>query len=331
MRIGIYQDLRDPLPWKRGWSVGAGAALERIEEAERLGLDAVWCSEHHFFADGYLPQLLMWLAAVAVRTTRMQLGTGIIIAPLHHPLEIAEQAAVVDQLSGGRLHLGFGAGYVRDEFVAFGADRGRRFALTEACLVEVRRLLEDGVVTPGPLQAQIPLWLGGFGPRGARMAGRNRAGLLWLDRELLAPYREGLIEGGHDPDGAVMGGLVTMIITNDPERAWSRLTPHLSYQWQSYEQAARSAKDAGMLMLDRGAKVERFAGPAMLPPGYDAVTPEEAVRRMEAWIDGLPVSDVFFWDSISGMPEDLTQEHMRLLAAEVAPRIAKLGQATPAR
>lgn len=74
MRIGIYQDLRDPLPWKRGWSVGAGAALERIEEAERLGLDVVRCGEHHLFADGYLPQLLTWPAAVAVQATRMQLG-----------------------------------------------------------------------------------------------------------------------------------------------------------------------------------------------------------------------------------------------------------------
>lgn len=330
MRIGIYQDLRDPPPWKRGWSLSAGAALERIEEAERLGLDAVWCSEHHFFEDGYLPQLLTWLAAVAARTTRLKLGTAIIIAPLHHPLEIAEQAAVVDQLSGGRVQLGFGAGYVRREFEEFGADRDRRFELTEACIVEVRRLLDDGVVTPGPLQQEIPIWLGGFGPRGARMAGRNRAGLLWLDGGLLKPYREGLVEGGHDPDSGTMGGLVTMIVSDDPERAWSMLAPHLTYQWKSYEQAARAGEDAGMMMLDEGATVKRSAGPVMLPPAYDTVTPDEALRRMEAWLDGLPVSDVFFWDSISGMPEQLAHEHMRLLATRVAPRLTELGRATSA-
>lgn len=323
MRVGIYQDLRDPPGWRRGWGVTCGTALERVEEAERLGLDSVWCTEHHFFEDGYLPQPLTWCAAVAARTRRIRIGTAIVIAPLHHPLEIAEQAALVDQISGGRLELGLGAGYVGREFSAFGADRDARFAQTERHLVEIRRLLDEGVVTPGTVQGDLPIWLGAFGPVNARRAGRNRAGLLWLDPGLLGPYREGLAEGGHDPELARMGGLVAMIVSNDPERAWETIVPHLDYQWASYDAAARAGTDDPALPdLQNETSIERSAGPAMLPPGYDAVTPEEAVRRLERWLGGAPVTDLFFFDSLAGMPDELVEEHMTLLATEVAPRLA---------
>jgi alkanesulfonate monooxygenase SsuD/methylene tetrahydromethanopterin reductase-like flavin-dependent oxidoreductase (luciferase family) len=327
MRVGIYQDLRDPPQWARGWSAVCGTALERVEAAERLGLDSAWCTEHHFFDDGYLPQPLTWCAAVAARTKRIRIGTAIVIAPLHAPLEIAEQAALVDQISGGRLELGLGAGYVSREFEAFGVDRERRFAITESHLVEIRRLLEEGVVSPGPVQADLPLWLGAFGAIGARKAGRNRAGMLWLDPSLLGPYREGLEQGGHDPGSGAMGGLVSMIVSNDPERAWATIKPHLDYQWRSYHEAARAGTaDADMPELQEGTSIERSQGPIMLPPGYDAVTPDEAVRRLEAWLGELPVSDVFFFDSLAGMPDELVEEHMTLLATEVRPRVAALGR-----
>lgn len=322
MRVGIYQDLRDPPAWRRGWDVVCGQALERVEEAERIGLDSVWATEHHFFDDSYLPQPLTWCAAAAARTKRIRVGTAIVIAPLHHPIEIAEQAALVDQISGGRLELGLGAGYVGREFEAFGADRDRRFAQTEEHLIEVRRLLEEGVVTPGPAQEDLPIWLGAFGPIGARRAGRNRAGLLWLDPNLLTPYREGLSEGGHDPSLAAMGGLVAMVITADPERAWATIEPHLRYQWASYDAAARAGVDDPKLPdLQNETFIERSPGPVMLPPAWDAVTPDEAVARLRAWLGDAPVTDLFFFDSLAGMPDELVAEHMHLLAAEVAPRM----------
>jgi alkanesulfonate monooxygenase SsuD/methylene tetrahydromethanopterin reductase-like flavin-dependent oxidoreductase (luciferase family) len=265
---------------------------------------------------------LTWCAAVAARTKRIRIGTAIVIAPIHHPLEIAEQAALVDQVSAGRLELGLGAGYLGREFDAFGADRETRFAQTEEHLIEIRRLFEEGIVTPGPVQEDLPIWFGAFGPINARRAGRNRAGLLWLDGGLLEPYREGLVEGGHDPGRGAMAGLVAMIVSNDPERAWATMMPYLQYQWQSYEDAARvDAATTGMKMLDEDETVERSQGPVMLPPNYDAVTPDEAVRRLEQWLGGLPVSDVFFFDSLAGMPDELVEEHMTLLASEVAPRL----------
>ena len=110
MRVGCYLDLRNPPRWERPWAEHYARNLERCVEAERLGLDSVWCSEHHFFEDGYLPQPLTFLAGVAATTSRIRLGTAVYLAALRPPVQVAEEAAVVDLPSGGRLELGLGEG-----------------------------------------------------------------------------------------------------------------------------------------------------------------------------------------------------------------------------
>src|SRR6476646_2737661 len=102
VNVGIYFDLRNPPAWGADPSRLHGFTLEMCEEADSLGCHSIWLSEHHLFADGYLTQPLTFAAAVAARTRRARIGTAIVIAPLHHPVEIAEQAALVDLISGGR-------------------------------------------------------------------------------------------------------------------------------------------------------------------------------------------------------------------------------------
>ena len=82
--------------------------VELVRLAETVGFDAAWVSEHHGASDGYLPSLLVMLAALAEATSTTRLGTGVILTPFHDPLRLAEDAAVVDQLSGGRLTIGLG-------------------------------------------------------------------------------------------------------------------------------------------------------------------------------------------------------------------------------
>lgn len=332
MRLGIYMDLRNPPRWRRPWRDRYAQALERVSEADRLGLGSVWLSEHHMWEDGYLPQPLTFAAAIAQRTRRLRIGTSVLLAPLRRPLDIAEQAAIVDLVSGGRLELGMGAGYCAPEFAAYGAPLGQRFKLLEERIVEVRRLWEEGIATPAPLQERLPIWVGGQGPRAARIAGRHGEGLLWLGPESLEPYRQALAEGGHDPGSARLSGPANLVLADDPERAWAEISPHLAYQWGTYARygsaVAGSAANAAVADLgatDRAGDPDpaslRSGGPIMTPPAFDVVTPEEAARRLRAWLDGLPVEHVYFWDSIAGMPDELAERHIELLATRLAPML----------
>ena len=98
--------------------------LEEIEYGEELGFDSVWLPEHHFAVYGMLGNPMTMAAAISQRTHRMKIGTAIMVLPFQHPLRVAEDAALVDALSGGRLLLGLGRGYQPPEFHGFGVSQG---------------------------------------------------------------------------------------------------------------------------------------------------------------------------------------------------------------
>ena len=333
--VGLYLDLRNPPQWERPWVDFYGQVLERLQAAEELGIGSVWLTEHHLFEDGYLPQPLTFAAAIAARTTRMRIGTAVLLAPLRSAIDLAEQAAIVDLLSGGRLELGLGAGYRAAEFELFGKHVSQRYALLEACATEVKRLWEEGGFTPRPLQAQAPLWIGAHGPRAGRLAGRLNAGMLTVSRKAHQPYRDALHDGGHGADQARLTVPANLILSDDPEAAWRRIKPHLAYQWGSYVRYGAQGEDgsSGTLgaasLANIGHDVDpdtlRSAGPRMIPPAFDVVTPDEAVGRIRTWLGEMPVRTVLFWSSIAGMPDDLVDRHVELLANDVAPELADVG------
>ena len=154
------------------------------------------------------------------------------------PERAAEEAAVVDLISGGRLQLGLRAGYVIAAFEAYGADISKRYSATDACIRELRQLFSEGRLTPPPIQKPLPLWAGYMGPQGAKRAGKLGVGLLTLNRDSLAPYKEAIIEGGFDPLSAKMAGLLSMVVADEPALANERILPHLAHQLNSYRQAA---------------------------------------------------------------------------------------------
>src|SRR5207245_9928075 len=97
-------------------------ALEEVTRAEELGLDSGWMEEHHAVANHYWPSPLTVLAGFATRTSRMMLGTNILVAPFYHPVRLAEEVAMLDVMSGGRFSLGLAIGYKADEFALDGFD-----------------------------------------------------------------------------------------------------------------------------------------------------------------------------------------------------------------
>ena len=321
MKLGLYFDLRNPAPWARPWPEVYGRALDLVVEAERLGAASVWFSEHHLFADGYLPQPLTFAAAAAARTSRVRIGTAVLVAALRPAALVAEEAAVIDQISGGRLELGIGAGYSVPEYELYGADITKRYGLTDAAVAEIRRLLDEGIVTPPAAQNPFPIWLGYQGPQGAKRAGRLGVGLLSLDRALLDPYREGLVEGGHDPATARTGGMLDIIVADDPEEAFERILPHYAHQLNSYRAAAvaGSGRDA-----PKEITVEKLRGGAAQKgqiPGLRVLTPTDAVAAIREATEGSPVEHVYLWASVAGMPDEIVERHVELTCTQVAPNL----------
>ncbi len=152
-------------------------SLEEVVKAEDLGFDSVWMEEHHSVTDHYWPSPLTVLAGYATRTTRLLLGTDIIVAPFHHPVRLAEDAAMVDVMSNGRLILGVAIGYKPDEFALYGAELEKRGARFEEQLGILKALWSgqrvthkgpfytvEGRLEPPPVSRPHPrLWIGGWG------------------------------------------------------------------------------------------------------------------------------------------------------------------------
>ncbi|HEV8298870.1 MAG TPA: LLM class flavin-dependent oxidoreductase [Acidimicrobiales bacterium] len=322
MRVGIFVDLRNPAGWRRPWVDHYQRSLDRIVAAEQLGAASVWLSEHHGFDDGYLPQPLTLGAAIAARTSRIRIGTAILLGALRHPQHIAEEAAVVDIISGGRVELGLGAGYGVPEYRAFGVDITRRFSRNDAAIAEVQRLLDGGIVTPPAVQRPFPIWAGYQGPQGARRAGRLGVGLLTLNAASLEPYRNGLAAGGHDPATARMGGVIDLVVADDPDAVAARLVPFFAHQQNTYRRLRVQGTDQPPPpdLTDESLR-ERLATKGNLP-GLAVLTPSAAVELVRTRTDGLPVHHVYCWASIAGMDDDLVDRHLELLFTQVAPALA---------
>jgi len=175
MEIGIMWQLRNPPAFERPPADLYRDVLDEIVFAEELGVESAWVTEHHFCVDGYLPSVMPTLAAIAARTSKIRIGPYVLLAPLYHPLRLAEDAAVVDILSGGRLEMAIGSGYKADEFVGMGVDRHTRGRRTDEIVAIMLQAWSDGSVnfngsifsiegvevTPKPVQRPIPIYLGG--------------------------------------------------------------------------------------------------------------------------------------------------------------------------
>jgi alkanesulfonate monooxygenase SsuD/methylene tetrahydromethanopterin reductase-like flavin-dependent oxidoreductase (luciferase family) len=319
MRLGMYVDMRNASNWHRPWPNHYGRWLERIEEAERLGADAVWLTEHHFFDDGYLPQCWTFAAAIAARTKRLRIGTAVVLLPLHSALELAEQIAIVDIISGGRVEPGFGVGYRKPEYLAFMGDFKHRYRVFSDRIVELRQLWGEipgakRTVTPSPVQRPIPMWGGFGGPMGARTAGRLGLGLQSIDRPLFDEYKNGLIIGGHDPSTARMGGQMEFFLSDDPERSWAEIKDHVIYRWSSYNRYMFEG-------TSREADPPQYFDPKTISDRFVIGTPEHVASVIKERTNGLPVTDLFTWSDYPGISDEQIDRHLELTFSKLAPLI----------
>lgn len=304
-------------------------ALDLAAEAERLGFDSVWVSEHHFVDDGYMPSLLPMCAAIAARTERVRIGTGLLLAPLINPLRLAEDAATVDLIAAGRLVLGLGIGWRAEELAALGVQSGERARRLERAIEVLRAAWSDGLadgvsVTPKPARpGGPPLWIGGFAERAVRRAGRIADGFMATEvtpesfAEQVRLTREELERAGRDPDGFSYALHLPTFAWPDPD-AWERVREHHWYVTWKYEDmedaAGRTPPSAPLPPLPASREVE-------LRESIVLGTPEQVAERIDAFREAaggdLHYIARLYWP---GMDPALQREAMAVFAEQVLPR-----------
>jgi alkanesulfonate monooxygenase SsuD/methylene tetrahydromethanopterin reductase-like flavin-dependent oxidoreductase (luciferase family) len=304
------------------------AALEMAEWGERQGCLAVVVSEHHAADDGYLPAPLVLAAALAGRTRRVPIQVAALLAPLHDPIALAEQMAVLDLASGGRVSYVVAVGYRPEEYAMFGrefATRGRRL---EACLEAWRRAWTGEPfefegrpvrVTPRPATpGGPPLLLGGGSPAAVRRAARLGLGMLTQGGAagLAELYRDECARHGRAPGPFIdpPAGLVTSaFVAEDVDAAWERIGPHLLHDARAYAAWMGESGSASKSAAASVAELRAEDGP------YRIFTPEEAIAYVRAR------GPLLLQPLCGGLPPALAWEHLELLEKRVLPALRPAG------
>jgi alkanesulfonate monooxygenase SsuD/methylene tetrahydromethanopterin reductase-like flavin-dependent oxidoreductase (luciferase family) len=284
-RFVLNYDLRHPADFGVSGRDLYAAALDQIAWADDLGLSLVAFGEHHQSPDGYIPSPLVFAAAVGGRTRRIRVRVSVLLGLLYDPIRLAEEIAVADLCLGGRLDVGIGVGYVRDDFEMFGADYDRRGPALEELVAILRRAWTGEPfeyrgttvrVTPRPAQDPMPIQLGGSVPRAVERAARIGDGYFPPMPALWSRYRRACTELGKPDPGPLPpnGPIFTWITREDPDVVWERLTPHILHQIRSYAEwtAAAYGEPMGPFVPTKALDDVRQGG------AYRVVTPEEAVE-----------------------------------------------------
>jgi alkanesulfonate monooxygenase SsuD/methylene tetrahydromethanopterin reductase-like flavin-dependent oxidoreductase (luciferase family) len=293
--------------------------IEMCEWAESRGGVAAVLSQHHAAEDGYLPSPIPLAAAIAARTTSIPINVAALLLALYEPIKLAEDMAVVDLISRGRVSYVVGIGYRAEEFAMFGIDRRRRAALVEERITLLQRLWAgeqvdiDGRpvrVTPLPYTpGGPPLAYGGGTEAAARRAAR--LGLLFIaethDATLEEAYRA---EGGASAPGCFFpqaGVPITVFVADDPERAWAEIGEYLFQDSSSY--AAWNAHREGTASISRATSIEEMAEEK---GAYQILTPAEARDLVGK---GVPLG---LQPLVGGLPPDLAWPYLEAAAAAIA-------------
>src|SRR4051794_14958837 len=233
--------------------------LRLIREAEQLGFDTVWLTEHHFAEDGYSPSIVPIAAAIAAITERIRIGFNLLLLPLHHPVQLAENLATIDVISNGRLDVGLGQGYAVHEFDGYGIKRSERLSRFVEGWDILNGLWTDDVfsyegkrynvaspqLAPNPAQQPPPpIWVGATSEKAVRRAGRRGANLLGLaNPHLQTAYEEARLEAGLSLDTAKVLQLHWAHVADSDDDAWAEAGGSFQHLLKVYDEWGRTAAD----------------------------------------------------------------------------------------
>lgn len=340
MKFDLIMTGGNPAPFQVPAARFMATTVDLAVLSEELGYHGVWTAEHHF-SDGYFSQQFPVLAAIAARTHRLQLGTYIVVLPLHHPIGVAEQAATLDALSEGRFHLGVGQGYYVDEYAAFDVPHKQRPSRLEEGLSVIRGLWENErfgfegkryrfepvALRPRPTTERLPIWVAALAPSAIDRAARFGCHLAGAGSpEVVALYEERLRAHGNDPADFSKGTLRMVHIAETREQAWRKASLHIHEILSTYTRKLAEARvpspPGGFFGVDPLPSPDKLAESGDLH-FYGAPmivgTPDDAIRELERSAEASSVTHQIMWMQIGGMDPRLTEHSMRLFAEEVMP------------
>ncbi|NIY68575.1 LLM class flavin-dependent oxidoreductase [Streptomyces malaysiensis] len=321
----VRLNLVDPDATPRGLSERYRAALEMAAFADERGLSTLQTEEHHGSPDNWLPAPLAFAGTLLGATRRITVTVSALIAPLYDPLRLAEDLAVLDLASGGRLITVAGIGYRPEEYEAQGKEWKRRGALQDEALETLLAAWTGEPfehrgrtvrITPRPYtRPHPPLLIGGSSQAAARRAAR--LGLPFFPSahlpELEAYYHARLAEYGTE-GWCLMPPAATPLlhVSEDPDRAWARYGGHLLYEARRY-----ASWQHGTVRSAVRSRAEDVA--ALRQEGvYRIVTPEECVALAA---EGGETASLVLHPLCGGMPVEEGWESLRLFAERVLPRL----------
>jgi alkanesulfonate monooxygenase SsuD/methylene tetrahydromethanopterin reductase-like flavin-dependent oxidoreductase (luciferase family) len=330
MRFGLTTDFRNPPGSGKTAARVYSEIIEAMVFAESLGFDGAYIFEHHFTDDDYVASPLIAATAIAAHTRRMRVGPDIAILPLYDPVRVAEDGAVLDVISNGRLDFGVGLGYRPVEYAGYGLDINRKGSRANEALQIIRRLrqgetvsfdgkhfqVEGARLSPRPVQRpNPPIWVGGFSKAAARRAARYGDGYVGptTNKAMYEMYLRELRGVGKDPTAArVMGGEVWLIVSEDPDRTFATYAPHLKYWFDSYSKWFEGTDTRPWPPITNA---EELRSSRLV----NVVTPDAAVATIKQHISEVPVEMYTMMLSPPGIAMSTVAESIELFAKKVMP------------
>lgn len=326
--------------------------LDTLRAAEELGFDYIWAPEHHFTEYGFCASPMLTLAALASVTKRVRLGSAVVVLPFNDPIRVAEEGAMVDLMSDGRLDLGVGRGFQPVEFRGFGVDQARSYEMFSEALQIIERAwtgetvsfkgthfqIDEHAVRPRPIQRpHPPIWLAAVNAPSFEMAGMRGYNLLCtlvpgfhtpLTAEYVQTYRRALRAGGHDAAKKQIGALCMVYCADTTKQAQQDFVGPVLWYFQMMEKYVASQTGKPIEGYEEYEKVRRYVNTVHWDELLQARAlvcgdPAYCITLIEEMRKQYGFTQLICWTRLAGLDHRKVMRSMELFSRHVLPHFRR--------
>jgi natural product biosynthesis luciferase-like monooxygenase protein len=331
--------------------------LDLMVEAEDQGFDSLWPAEHHFREYGHCGSPSLMLAALAARTKRIRLGTGVVVLPLNHPIRVAEEYALLDVMSNGRVDLGIGRGYQPHEYAGYGVDQSRSKEIYRESVEIIQKAwteetfsyhgefynFDDVSVYPKPLQQpHPPIWMASLSEETFAMCGDHGFNLLCAPifgfnvengAAQIQKYRDALVARGRDPKQHEIAALSLTYVAGSTQEALADFQEGVMWYFRTLGKYVAPPKGSapipGFELYEKVRDVLHLAEWELVVKAGAVIcgSPDEVVEQIGRMSDLCGFTTYLAWTRVGGLPREKVSRSSELMASKVIPQLRAMGVA----